>query len=240
MSSSAKALNDFSSALAGIASASAKNTAQSQDFAREQMAFQQSSNEQAMAFSSAEAQKNRDWQAMMSNTTHQREVKDLIAAGLNPVLSANAGASTPSGATGSGFSSSGASGQVDSSYINAMASIFAQQLAMKNNIDIARINQETQLKTAEMGYDAAVSTANISAKSQQAINNSQLQFQELHPQNKFGAISSAINLIGNYLNGGNSSAKRTSNFVDVLKYSKSILAKIEQAGIDFHNKRYGK
>lgn len=39
------------------------------------------------------------WQKMMSDTSHQREVEDLKAAGLNPVLSANAGASTPVGST---------------------------------------------------------------------------------------------------------------------------------------------
>lgn len=59
---------------------------------------------QAQAASAAEAQKNRDWQEHMSNTSYQRGIADMKAAGLSPMLAySQGGASTPSGSTGIGF-----------------------------------------------------------------------------------------------------------------------------------------
>lgn len=51
----------------------------------------------AQRFQAKEAQKNRDFQERLSNTQIRRRIADLRAGGLNPVLAAGEGASSPAG-----------------------------------------------------------------------------------------------------------------------------------------------
>lgn len=130
---------------------SSANNAWAAAQAQKQMDFQRESNKIAMDFNSAEAAKNRDWQKMMSDTAHQREVRDMVAAGLNPVLSVTGGngAAVTSGATASGVSSPGSKGETDMSLNSALVSLLNTVLTQKNQLDIANVNAQTNLAVAD-------------------------------------------------------------------------------------------
>lgn len=193
---------------------------------------------EAQRYNSNEALKNRQFQLNMSNTSHQREVRDLMKAGLNPVLSANNGAAVSSGAAGSISGSVGTKADLD---MQAEALYSQYRLNKMNNAMSLKINKLNNANSKELariaaaasmyGANAGVTAAGISASAARDVawlnyqnSEAQRQFDEEHNPYSFitGQLSSLYNELlgdGSLVQKGKQWFDKAGNFIGDTKAS---------------------
>lgn len=116
-------------------------------------ALNEASFDKSLAFNSAEAQKSRDWSKMMSDTSYQRAVADLKAAGINPLLAVQglSGASSGSAVSASSSPQSyGNDNSVTSTRVSGEYSLINTLIDSATDLITTIMNNSTSAKNAAL------------------------------------------------------------------------------------------
>jgi len=143
-------------------------------------------------YQSEQAATARDFEERMSNTAYQRGAKDMRAAGINPIVAASQGASTPSSPSPSGSQGTAvaATNQNPAAHLTGVFSSALEAMKTLGDLDIQKAQTEIiKAQTSKVGVDTDVSRKDLPKS--ELINEGYKYLKELFNKFRNGDATSA-------------------------------------------------
>lgn len=164
-------------------------------------------------YNSAEAQKQRDWLERMANTTYQRTVKDMIAAGINPILAASSGFGADAISSGATATATAPDTYMAPTFANSNSASGSQgqgsswQNSYSYNMSVSGLSEAIQQMAELFGYNRDVTTSALHTATSNAWSNLSKIRNNLNKWNSPGDNTGLYNFQKNHKSQGGGTGK---------------------------------